>query len=526
MSKLRTLESWLHRLGQFRRNQLGNMAAVTAISAIPLMMAGGAAVDFGNWVAVEARLQAAVDSAALAVGREISLSTAEKERLASDYFHANFGSPKNARTPNVTLTLDGNKVRVDASVVVDNYLMKAVGRDSQQISTFAEVSKEATNLDVVLVFDNTGSMAKEQRLSTLKVAANDFVEILFGPRETASTLKVGVVPFSQFVNVGPQMSNKVWLDTDGRNELSQQNFKQAGWHNWLAWEYVTRRSPKHTWAGCVEAREGALAVSDTPPDPNLPDTLFPPAFAPDEPGKVAENQSCYDENEMKSDCGWRTKYRYYNTYMTDTGANGDLDDMQRDTTKYRRNRANPKSRGPNKGCNIQPIQALTNEKAPVLQTIKNMKADGYTHVAEGVGWGLRVLSPGEPFTEGRPYNDETKKAMVLLTDGENTFESRSNHNKSTYTAYGYLNQERLGSSNYWTAVKQQNSLLQQACENVKAEEITVYSFAYNVPSATQRQLIKNCATSPEKYFDPPSNEALVKSFQQVADELRRLHLSK
>jgi Flp pilus assembly protein TadG len=94
MSKLRTLESWLHRLGQFRRNQLGNMAAVTAISAIPLMMAGGAAVDFGNWVAVEARLQAAVDSAALAVGREISLSTAEKERLASDYFHANFGSPK------------------------------------------------------------------------------------------------------------------------------------------------------------------------------------------------------------------------------------------------------------------------------------------------------------------------------------------------------------------------------------------------------------------------------------------------
>jgi hypothetical protein len=36
----------------------------------------------------------------------------------------------------------------------------------------------------------------------------------------------------------------------------------------------------------------------------------------------------------------------------------------------------------------------------VLNTIRNMKADGYTHVAEGVGWGLRVLSPGEPFTEG------------------------------------------------------------------------------------------------------------------------------
>ncbi|MEE4237455.1 MAG: hypothetical protein V2I51_12110, partial [Anderseniella sp.] len=55
--------------------------------------------------------------------------------------------------------------------------------------------------------------------------------------------------------------------------------------------------------------------------------------------------------------------------------------------------------------------------------------------------------------------------------------------------------------------------------------IVVYSFAYNVSSATQRNLIKSCASSPEKYFDPPSNAALVKNFQMVADELRRLHLS-
>ncbi len=82
-----------------------------------------------------------------------------------------------------------------------------------------------------------------------------------------------------------------------------------------------------------------------------------------------------------------------------------------------------------------------------------MKADGYTHVAEGVGWGLRVISPGEPFTEGVEYSDEDiTKAMVLLTDGENTFNSENNHNDSTYTAYGFLHQARLGSSNYWTAI--------------------------------------------------------------------------
>ena len=72
---------------------------------------------------------------------------------------------------------------------------------------------------------------------------------------------------------------------------------------------------------------------------------------------------------------------------------------------------------------------MTNVKAPVLATINNMKADGYTHVAEGVGWGLRVISPGAPFTEGVDYSDEDiTKAMVLLTDGENTFDTEDNHN--------------------------------------------------------------------------------------------------
>ena len=526
MTKNPERRPWRNRFKRFLKDPSGNMGIVVAMASLPLMMAGGAAVDYGNWVAMEARLQAAVDAAALAAGREVNLTDAEMTRVAADYFYSNFGDPKNADLPEVVLTIKDNKVRVDARVTVDNYLMKAVGKTSQTISTFAEVSKEATNLDVVLVFDNTGSMAKEQRLSTLKVAANDFVEILFGPRDVVETLKVGVVPFSQFVNVGPDKSNEPWLDTQGKNPLSQANFKQAGWHNWMAWENVTRRSAKHTWEGCVESRAGALSVSDTTPDPTDPDTLFPPAFAPDEPGKVSENQSCYGSNQTKQNCGWSTKYRYYNTYMTDSGADGNLDDMQRDVTKYRRNPANPKSRGPNQGCNIQPIQALTNRKAPVLQTIKGMKADGYTHVAEGVGWGLRVLSPGEPFTEGRPNDGQTTKAMVLLTDGENTFEDQPNHNKSTYTAYGYLAQERLGSSNYWTAIDRQNDLLQEACDNVKAEDVVVYSFAYNVPSATQRKLIKDCASSPEKYFDPPSNTALVRSFQQIADELRRLHLSK
>ena len=49
-------KAWPGRLQRFLKDTSGNMAIVVASSALPLMMAGGAAVDYGNWVSVEARL--------------------------------------------------------------------------------------------------------------------------------------------------------------------------------------------------------------------------------------------------------------------------------------------------------------------------------------------------------------------------------------------------------------------------------------------------------------------------------------
>lgn len=502
-------------LKKFATNQSGAAALVLAVASLPLVMAAGAAVDYGNSVAVQARLQAATDAAALAAGREANLPVTELERIATDYFKSNYAAPLNSEQPSMTLSVDADgRLQVNGEVKVKNYLIAVAGFAKTTVKATAQVAKDASGLEVALVFDNTGSMGNQSRLSTLKVAARDFVNILFGPRATADTLKIAVVPFSQFVNVGPNKATEDWIDKAGLNAYSKVNFSSGSWHNWQAWSEISNRS----WTGCVESRAGVLSVDDTPPDTGNGATLFPPAFAPDEPGANTSTA----EFLVGSD----TTYRYRNSYLADSHTSS-LDERQRHEGKYLGASVSTTSRGPDRGCNIQPILALNNVKQPVLDTLNNMTASGYTHVAEGVGWGLRVLSSGAPFTEGVPYsNDKITKAMVLLTDGENTFDTEANHNGSTYTAYGHLAQARLGSSNYYTAIAAQNTLLQQACSNVKAKEIVVYSFAYNVPSATQRDLIKSCATSPEKYFDPPTNEALVASFQQIADELRTLHLSR
>ena len=232
------------------------------LAAIPLVVAAGLAVDYGNAVTVQARLQAAVDAAALASGRESNRSEAELTRIATDYFDSNFGQPANVGTPQMTLSISGTDITVEAHVEAAQLSGHSGGLQYiTEISARSEVTKEATGLEVVLVFDNTGSMGSQSRLSTLKVAANDFVEILFGPRATANTLKIGVVPFSQFVNVGPSKSSASWLDTAGLNPLSHANFANATWHNWQAWQAIQNRN----WPGCVESRAGNASVDDTTP---------------------------------------------------------------------------------------------------------------------------------------------------------------------------------------------------------------------------------------------------------------------
>ena len=131
------------KLASILRGESGNVAIITAIALVPLMMAGGAAVDYGNWVAVQARLQAATDAAALAAGREPNMSEDELKALATRYFKVNYGLPDNTSTPEVTFSIKENgNIRLDAKVTVENYLMKVIGIDSTDIATSAEVSRE------------------------------------------------------------------------------------------------------------------------------------------------------------------------------------------------------------------------------------------------------------------------------------------------------------------------------------------------------------------------------------------------
>lgn len=124
---------------------------------------------------------------------------------------------------------------------------------------------------------------------------------------------------------------------------------------------------------------------------------------------------------------------------------------------------------------------LTNKFADIKTQLNAMKPYAYTHIALGVEFGYHMLSPNAPYTSAASYKDkETKKFMVVLTDGEQT-EPAFGPGGSRTVADGRANLEKL-------------------CENAKANGITIMTMAFDLDDSATRKRLQNCATDPVKDF--------------------------
>ena len=300
-------------------------------------------------------------------------------------------------------------------------------------------------------------------------------------------------------------------------------------HKWL-FDQLHANNSNVSWAGCVEMRASPYDMNDTAPDPANPDTLFVPFFWPDEPDSDNNNGDYYSNN-------------YLNDKTTSNGSAA-----QMNTAKYvsstvswqsgKKDTSFPYTSGPNYGC-PRPILALTKDRDAVESAINSMIAYPAmgTYIPTGLAWGWRVLSPGEPFSQGvgpsDQYYTKTVKAMVLLTDGENSVTGTSNHNKSIFSAYNYTGTEvdgtyRLGSSNASTAEANLNTKTSTLCQSVKDAGIRLYTITFgDIPSAAAT-LMKNCASvnnGETLYYHAPSNSELEDIFASIGKDLSEIHLS-
>jgi hypothetical protein len=134
-----------------------------------------------------------------------------------------------------------------------------------------------------------------------------------------------------------------------------------------------------------------------------------------------------------------------------------------------------------------------------------------------------VLSPSEPFTEGVAYDDaSTQKALVLLSDGKNTF-------PETYTSYGYRADGRLG-PNWNAGVRALNEKVTTLCEAIKAKGIRLYMILLEENDPETKQIFEDCASRDREgkvlYYEVPTAAQLDAAFQDIGKDLTTLRITR
>ncbi|MDX2238755.1 MAG: Tad domain-containing protein [Hyphomonadaceae bacterium] len=588
---------------RFLRDRSGNVAMLWALMGATLLSLVGLATDFARAQTLRAEMQNAADGAALVAERSSTKPLADRTTAARAYFDQTLGSPGLTNDIQFEVFEETNGGhRVDAQIDLELGLARLIRNTDWTIRVTAHsVSQASPPIEVALALDNTGSMQND--MQTLRDGAEDLAEFLL--QIDGDDISVAVVPFVAQVNIGNGAAQLAWMDTAGNNPHHGEIFEDKymgyrGVHNNactdatrfpasyggfpIRWIRGSAATPGYTdtsrcyafspsdvnifsiynnlptnarWGGCVEARPEPYDVTDAAPNVGTPATMFTPFFSLDDGGNVSGpvnnwiTSSTYDRDNMLGLSGSPTWY-------ANTAANSHVRTLG--PYKYRSGvpvsvTTGSNGRGPNRGCpTSSPIVPLTTDEGVVINAIRDMIYwnGGGTNQAEGLAWAWRTLSPGAPFTEGRPYNDPddpVRKVIVLFTDGANT--SLDNNNaalesdyaavayRRIWTSYQYDTQPSAGSpglTSTWrrTGITGMNSMVtyinnrqRTLCTNIKATGIEIYTIGFRISAgSTAEQLLQFCATDSEHYFRADSQGELLQAFAAIGTGIGDLRITR
>ncbi|WP_090327149.1 VWA domain-containing protein [Nitratireductor aquibiodomus] len=501
---------------------------MTALSAMALIGASGFALDYSNMGREHSQLQNALDTAALAVAqRGKKISDAEAESIARSFLDGNLPATYYA----LKVDRDGRSVRVTANVDVDLLFGGIFGKKSMPVGATSQADVALVSYEIALVLDTTGSM-RGRKLRDMKKAVEEMIDNISAQVDNKERLRFALVPFSTFVNVGPQygpeFDNKgkmkegtgaSWLDLYGESEVPQLEL-QTGISRFQAYNRLGVE-----WKGCVETRmrDGTTRhdVAATPSDRRDPASLFVPAFAIDEPG-TGRSERFYNDYLDSSvdplDNSVLGKVKKVGKYGFDLLGNL----LGGKKPKPKRN-----APGPNYMCSSEPLTPLTNDYTILKSKVRQFEAEGNTNIMEGVSWGARVLSPDEPFPAGNS-EDGLVKVMVVLTDGANTFGVLRNRLRSRYTSFGYMVEGRLEgevNASSGRSTRLMNDKTIEACDFAKKSGIDIYTIRLEVRDTGTGDMMRSCASRPDQYFDTPSSRQLKEVFDKIGEQIVKLRLS-
>jgi len=345
-------------LRRWRADRRGSYAVIFAIALVPILIAIGAAVDISKAYVVKQRLTRALDAAGLAVGGTTGMTTSQIQAMAQSFFNANYPASKIGVPGALVVSTSGNVVNLSVRAAMPTSVIGIVGIRNLNINATSQITRMGKKLEVVLVLDNTGSMASSKKMTTLKAAAKNLITTVSAAAVNPGDVKVAIVPFTTQVSVdaNPDKNTEIpyWLRTTDYQKMVN---KCILWACSNQPETITVRKNNNTvtvdnknWKGCVVDRDQNYDVLGTIPSKN-------------------------DE-----------------------------------TTKY----------PPDTDCSIATLMSLSSDWTALNKKIDDMVAAGNTNTGIGLQWGWNMLIPGAPLSLAAAPASNLDKVLVFLTDGDNT----------------------------------------------------------------------------------------------------------
>jgi Flp pilus assembly protein TadG len=499
--------------------RIATIAIMFALMAPLLIGAAGMSLDYAQAYLVRQRLMQALDAAALAAAAA-SGDSAQITQKVKDFFNANYPEEKIGFTFEPVVKVSGDEVTVTGTARFDTMFLPVLGIDYINVSAQTVVVREVQGLEVVMVLDNTGSMSTNNNIAALKDGSKNFINILFGATSNPEFIRIGMVPYSNSVRIGRYGLGQ---KPDGSQYADGDVFVQLP-----AGVTYTNDWTSANWYGCVIEHKGSGYSSSA-------------THATGTKGQLWKNGTSWDGH------GWNPAVNTNDPYDYDTfddyegpwdiysfgrviSQNAKCSDLSgyatarcsscltNGTNKDKCNTnycfcwGSDANGGTNQGCPTAYVMPLSSDQNALLAHVDTMSTEGNTLGNIGMVWGARMISPEAPFEEAHDWDNEYwKKAVVMMTDGDNT-------ENATYSSYWFTAKNNMSVTKF-------NDRFAETCEALKEKGVTVYTVTFTSGINNQtKEYYKDCATSEDHYFDAPSQTELKDAFERIARELSNLHI--
>ncbi len=450
---------------QYLSNTAGNIGIMFAVTSTMLIIGVAAALDISGASNQQNNLQSMSDAAVLAAISSGETKYSKVKKIVDASLTAN-----NLNNLNLDwdLKIDDNTVTVVLKTPYDTKIMGFVGKNDLPVSSLSEGKfPEEQPINIALVLDRTGSMAGAN-MDSLKSASAVLVDQF---KEYDEDTRVAVVPFSNYVNVGVSRRRENWLKVPA-DEITEVPAGECYMQQPRTCTTYETRTSSTTNDGVTTERtyDSCTNYEDDGPE----EEVCPEAYT----------------SEVK----WN-------------GCIGSRSGLYNRTAAYRGKRI-PGILGEWCGEEVLP---LSDDMDIVKAKINSLTASGNTYIPVGLISGWRMLDADRPFQSLSNKEEKRKRALILMTDGQNTLSLTDPYQDGKHTG---------------NDTEEANKLTSELCDNIKKADIDIWTVAYNFDDKTSKTMLQDCASSSAQFFDASNESGLKSAFEQIGKSLFVARLSR